>query len=143
MKENGRDIYKNCSKAIRGQFNDLYPKLEAELNESTGEATSLLLEDFGMMMENHTAKNISSAGVGGGVCSEKVKLRDEVGEVFIRLREVWSKEVAEEVKEEFEESEDEKVDISKFKKEANDDDDDAEPISISDNDSDEDYDPDA
>ncbi|KAM3065028.1 hypothetical protein ACMFMF_011498 [Clarireedia jacksonii] len=112
VKENGRLIFKACSKVIRSQFNDLYPELEIEFTQKTEEATALLLEEFNMMMENHTAKDTSLEGAGGGVCPEKVKLRDEFNEVFSKLHEAWNEEAAEKPEEESEDSEYEPIEIS-------------------------------
>jgi hypothetical protein len=130
-------MYKNCSKAIRGQFNNLYPELEIEFERSTEEATAILLEEFNMMMENHTAKEISSEGFASGTCPDKVKLRDTFNEIFAKLRDAWDEKASEKVEDESDESEDEPVDISKFKTY----DDDDEPSVVDDDESDSEHEP--
>jgi hypothetical protein len=133
-------MYKDCSKAIRGQFNNMYPELEIEFERSTQEAAAVLLEEFNMMMENHTAKSTNLEGLGGGTCPDKVKLRNKFNDVFSKLREAWAEEAAEKAEEESEESEDEQVDISKFERD-DDDDNDEEPLVVDSDEDDSDYEP--
>ncbi|PQE05083.1 tat pathway signal sequence protein [Rutstroemia sp. NJR-2017a BVV2] len=137
VKEKGREMYKNCSKAIRAQFNNLYPELGIEFEQSTKEATTIIFEEFNMMLENHTAKDASLEGAGGGVCPEKVKLRDKFNEIFSKLRERWDEEPTEKADEESEESEDEEIDFSRFE---TDNEEDGDPV-VEDDENDADYQP--
>ncbi|ESZ96348.1 hypothetical protein SBOR_3280 [Sclerotinia borealis F-4128] len=115
IQKNGRPMYKKCSKAIRGAFKKLCTNLPVEFSKSTDTATAKIKEEFSMMMDNHTIKDTTSAGGGGGVCPSKVKLRDALTLIFANLHVAWGEEIEGVVEEEEEEPEDEDIDISEFK----------------------------